>query len=110
MAFDKLREDLANAAVPEDSRQAQALAFEFLIRLTDVLDIEHRAPDQWEVDHVLQALGAIQVKWYRLAFACIYKATAAPSQRSEQNRAASEVTKSMLVDAISLARGNDRYQ
>lgn len=101
MAMTELRDELHNTQLPAQPTDAKAFVEGFLIRMCDVMAIDKRGPDVWEVNQVLAAIGALDVGWFNLA--CVYteKAMAPPGERAEQWRnPVSGVTRQQLEQVV----------
>lgn len=96
-----LREDLRSKTVPVDALEGNRFVSQFLVRLHDVIWTAQRAPDDWEVTHVLAAVGALHSSWNQYAAMSAERAMAPPSERPEPWRTLpSHVTLMQLAEAI----------
>lgn len=115
MPMQELRDELRTSRMPAGAENVKAFVESFLVRMTDVMSIEQRDPDVWEVNQVLAAIGAINAGWFGYAKMCIEGAMAPIEERSEEWRdPRSGVARRELIDAIGACRqrpvhDNGRY-
>lgn len=110
MSLPDLRVEFRTKKLEGNAFDKRELLLDFMVRFSDVLQIEKRDPYQWESTELLAALGAMQAGWYGLAAFMVDKAMAPPEERAEQYRdPRGDVTRSQLDQAIWTERHRDPH-
>ena len=106
MSMIQLRDQLRAASVPDGAPWVKKEFVEqFLVRACDLIAIDHRDPDAWELQHFLAAVGAVAAQRYDLAATYAEKGMAPPEDRAEEWRGrASGMSRPELERAIQLVR------
>jgi hypothetical protein len=106
MSLVDLRNELRSTPMPAGAPYAKKEFVEsFLVRACDVMNIEHRDPDSWELEHLLVACGAILARMYNLALVNTEKAMAPLHERAEEHRdTAGAAPRRQLEEAIRAVR------
>lgn len=95
-------DDELRAAPPYAKKDAA----ETLVRaVLDALDADKREPDQWESDHLAQALGLILAKFYTASIVATEKALAPTEERADPHsweRTDQTLTKRALREALDI--------
>lgn len=107
MSLTDLRTELRATAMPASAADKKAFVERFLMRTTDIMEIERRDPDAWEAMHIFSTLGAIASGAYHLATRYAELAMAPSEERAQEWRKEGTVTRRQLVDAIHQIRQLD---
>lgn len=98
-------DDELRAAPPYRLKEAA----ENLVRsMLDALDVDRREPDQWEADHLAQALGYIVSRFYRASIVATEVALAPSEERANPEsweRTDQTLTKRALRDGLDYVAG-----
>lgn len=98
-------DDELRAAPPYRRKEAA----ENLVRsVLDALDVDRREPDQWEADHLAQALGSIVSRFYVASIVATEKALAPSEERADPEawgRTDVTLTKQALRDGLDYVAG-----
>ncbi|CAM3870662.1 hypothetical protein [Roseateles saccharophilus] len=96
-----LAREFAVVEMSGDKAEEKAFVVGFARRFTDVLQIEGREPDDWEVHQILAMAGALNAGMTRLAATCLGQAMADPETCVPELRQATGLaTRRQLEDVI----------